>query len=95
MAAGVDRIVMLLCGAKSVREVALFPMNQQAVDLDDGLAVGTVRCSAARAEHPRQPTTGGKLSVSLQTEIRSNSLRVASMFSCVGTLSSLPRCWIA
>jgi aspartyl-tRNA synthetase len=30
MAAGVDRIVMLLCGAKSVREVALFPMNQQA-----------------------------------------------------------------
>lgn len=33
MAAGVDRIVMLLCGAKSVREVALFPMNQQAVDL--------------------------------------------------------------
>ena len=33
MAAGVDRIVMLLCGTKSVREVALFPMNQQAVDL--------------------------------------------------------------
>jgi aspartyl-tRNA synthetase len=33
MAAGVDLIVMLLCGAKSVREVALFPMNQQAVDL--------------------------------------------------------------
>ncbi|MEM6382377.1 MAG: aspartate--tRNA ligase [Pseudomonadota bacterium] len=33
MAAGVDRIVMLLCGAKSVREVALFPMNQQAADI--------------------------------------------------------------
>ena len=30
MAAGVDRIVMLLCGATNLREVALFPMNQQA-----------------------------------------------------------------
>jgi aspartyl-tRNA synthetase len=33
MAAGVDRIVMLLCGAQNLREVALFPMNQQAVDV--------------------------------------------------------------
>ena len=33
MAAGVDRIVMLLCGAKNLREIALFPMNQQAHDL--------------------------------------------------------------
>ena len=33
MAAGVDRMVMLLCGAQNLREVALFPMNQQALDL--------------------------------------------------------------
>jgi aspartyl-tRNA synthetase len=33
MAAGIDRIVMLLVGAKNLREVTLFPMNQQAVDL--------------------------------------------------------------
>jgi len=33
MAAGLDRIVMLLCGAKNLREVTMFPMNQQAVDL--------------------------------------------------------------
>jgi aspartyl-tRNA synthetase len=33
MAAGVDRIVMLLCGAKNLREVSLFPMNQRAEDL--------------------------------------------------------------
>ncbi|MCC0032625.1 MAG: aspartate--tRNA ligase [Brucellaceae bacterium] len=33
MAAGVDRIVMLLVGAKNLREVTLFPMNQQARDL--------------------------------------------------------------
>ncbi len=33
MAAGVDRIVMLLCDAQNLREVALFPMNQRAEDL--------------------------------------------------------------
>jgi aspartyl-tRNA synthetase len=33
MAAGIDRIVMLLVGAKNLREVTPFPMNQQAVDL--------------------------------------------------------------
>ena len=33
MAAGVDRIVMLLVGARNLREVTMFPMNQQAQDL--------------------------------------------------------------
>jgi aspartyl-tRNA synthetase len=33
MAAGVDRIVMLLCGAINLREITLFPMNQKAEDL--------------------------------------------------------------
>jgi len=33
MAAGVDRVVMLLCGARNLREITMFPMNQQAVDL--------------------------------------------------------------
>ncbi|EJF76294.1 aspartyl-tRNA synthetase [Bartonella sp. DB5-6] len=33
MAAGIDRIIMLLQGVKNLREVALFPMNQQALDL--------------------------------------------------------------
>ena len=33
MAAGVDRIVMLLCGVQNLREITLFPMNQQAEDL--------------------------------------------------------------
>ncbi|ABS68370.1 aspartyl-tRNA synthetase [Xanthobacter versatilis] len=33
MAAGVDRIVMLLCGVTNLREISLFPMNQQALDL--------------------------------------------------------------
>ncbi|TIV96180.1 MAG: aspartate--tRNA ligase, partial [Mesorhizobium sp.] len=33
MAAGVDRIVMLLVGAKNLREITMFPMNQQAYDL--------------------------------------------------------------
>ena len=33
MAAGIERIVMLLTDRKAVRDVALFPMNQQAFDL--------------------------------------------------------------
>ncbi len=33
MAAGVDRIVMLVCGVQNLREITLFPMNQQAQDL--------------------------------------------------------------
>ncbi|MFG1410478.1 aspartate--tRNA ligase [Xanthobacter sp. VTT E-85241] len=33
MAAGIDRIVMLLCGASNLREISLFPMNQRAEDL--------------------------------------------------------------
>ncbi|MCS0501787.1 aspartate--tRNA ligase [Ancylobacter mangrovi] len=33
MAAGVDRIVMLLCGTTNLREISMFPMNQQALDL--------------------------------------------------------------
>jgi aspartyl-tRNA synthetase len=33
MAAGIDRIVMLLCGTTNLREISLFPMNQRAEDL--------------------------------------------------------------
>ncbi len=33
IAPGIDRIVMLLCGVENLREVTLFPMNQQAQDL--------------------------------------------------------------
>ncbi|MEY4238946.1 MAG: aspartate--tRNA ligase [Pseudomonadota bacterium] len=32
MAAGVDRMVMLLCGVQNLREITLFPMNQRAED---------------------------------------------------------------
>jgi aspartyl-tRNA synthetase len=33
MAAGLDRIVMLLCGERNLREITMFPMNQRAEDL--------------------------------------------------------------
>jgi aspartyl-tRNA synthetase len=33
MAAGLDRLVMLLCGTRNLREITMFPMNQQAQDL--------------------------------------------------------------
>ncbi len=47
MAAGMDRIVMLIVGAKNLREVTLFPMNQQAEDLLMG-APGDVAPSQLR-----------------------------------------------
>ncbi|MFM1815189.1 MAG: hypothetical protein RLZ98_1884 [Pseudomonadota bacterium] len=52
MAAGIDRIVMILIGAKTVREVALFPMNQQAEDLLMG-APSDVAPSQLRELHIR------------------------------------------
>ena len=33
MAPGIDRIVMLLAGKENIREITLFPMNQNAQDL--------------------------------------------------------------
>ena len=33
IAPGIDRIVMLLANAKNIREITLFPMNQNAQDL--------------------------------------------------------------
>ncbi len=48
MAAGVDRIVMLLCGAENLREITLFPMNQRAEDLLMGAP------SAAEAKQLRE-----------------------------------------
>ena len=33
IAPGIDRIVMLLCGADNLRDVTMFPLNQQAEDL--------------------------------------------------------------
>ncbi|MCO5135809.1 MAG: aspartate--tRNA ligase, partial [Phyllobacteriaceae bacterium] len=47
MAAGIDRIIMLLVGAKNLREVTMFPMNQQAQDLLMG-APGEVTAAQLR-----------------------------------------------
>jgi aspartyl-tRNA synthetase len=48
MAAGVDRMVMLLCGVQNLREITLFPMNQRAEDLLMGAP------SAAQAKQLRE-----------------------------------------
>ncbi len=52
MAAGIDRIVMLLCDEENLREVTLFPMNQQAEDLLMG-APGDVSNQQLRDLHLR------------------------------------------
>ncbi len=53
MAAGIERMVMLLTGSKNVREVALFPMNQQAADLLMGAPSEAPAEAPARAFDPR------------------------------------------
>jgi len=40
IAPGIDRIVMLLCGEENLRQVVMFPMNQQAEDLLMGAPSG-------------------------------------------------------
>ncbi len=50
IAPGVDRIVMLLCGEPNIREVTMFPMNQQAQDLLMG-APGAVDAKQLRELH--------------------------------------------
>ncbi|MEO0618918.1 MAG: aspartate--tRNA ligase [Pseudomonadota bacterium] len=53
IAPGVDRIVMLLCGEPNIREVTMFPMNQQAEDLLMG-APGTVSDAQLKELHIRR-----------------------------------------
>ena len=52
VAPGVDRIVMLLCREPNIREVTMFPMNQQAEDLMMG-APGDVSAHQLRELHIR------------------------------------------
>ncbi len=52
IAPGIDRIVMLLCGTENIREVTMFPMNQQAEDLLMG-APGEVGAKQLRELHIR------------------------------------------
>ncbi|MEL6288447.1 MAG: aspartate--tRNA ligase [Pseudomonadota bacterium] len=53
IAPGVDRIVMLLCGEPNIREVTMFPMNQQAEDLLMG-APGDVSDAQLKELHIRK-----------------------------------------
>ena len=52
IAPGIDRIVMLLAGATNLRDVIMFPMNQQAQDLLMG-APGEVTPKQLRELHIR------------------------------------------
>ena len=51
IAPGIDRIVMLLCGEDNLRQVVMFPMNQQAEDLLMGSTVGGLSQAIERATY--------------------------------------------
>ncbi len=63
MAAGVDRIVMLVCGVQNLREITLFPMNQQAQDLLMGAPSEATPQAAARTRHPHSREAEGVVAV--------------------------------
>ena len=55
MAAGIDRVVMLLVGAKNLREITMFPMNQQADDLLMSAPSPATTDAAARTPPAHRP----------------------------------------
>ena len=85
MAAGIDRIVMLLVGAKNLREVTMFPMNQQAYGPVDGRAVGghaarscaSCICASCSRNPSRHPLPGEHASgIEAQTMPERPSIRI-------------------
>ena len=94
MAAGVDRIVMLLCGTTNLREISLFPMNQRAVDLLMGAPSEVTHEAVARASHPAQSAGQGLIAHSpVEASIRNCASAISgsvfsSWMSCIaGTLA--------
>ena len=60
IAPGIDRIVMLLCGEDNLRQVVMFPMNQQAEDLAHGSAVRGHAEAIERAAYQARPAAKAK-----------------------------------
>ncbi len=54
IAPGIDRMVMLLCGAENLRDVTMFPLNQKRRGSADGGALGGVAEAAAGAAYQAQ-----------------------------------------
>ena len=94
MAAGIDRMVMLMVGAKNLREISLFPMNQQANDLLMGAPSEVQPEAIARTAHPRRDPREERLVCARRGQAWGQSHRMAltgASFQLLRARGSIPR----
>ena len=60
IAPGVDRMVMLLAGEDSIREIIPFPMNKNGTGCHDGRSVRSRSEAALRRTHSAGPSEEGR-----------------------------------
>ena len=70
IAPGIDRIVMLLCGEENLRQVVMFPMNQQAEDLLMGAPSEVSDKAAKRAAYPARSAAQEAVNKSLNQDCK-------------------------
>jgi hypothetical protein len=88
IAPGLDRIVMLLCGEQNLREVVLFPMNQQAEDPLLGAPSEARPQAAARTAHPPRPAAKAALSATKVSTSMSSASAISDSSRPVSESSS-------
>ncbi len=69
IAPGIDRIVMLLCGEDNLRQVVMFPMNQQAEDLLMGAPSEVTAEAIERAAYQARSAQDQRVSPGVRAQV--------------------------